>query len=185
VWLPPAYGKRQNAARGLRAVLCASLLALARLLERPVDRQAAAKSKTGKREPRLDNLLLQVELRRKRPRHPLTSSQGYLRPSCARPLGGLRISSDAWHRLSCLLRGATRPRLCAPVACTSQVLVCLLRAPPTGGTHSASRTGARSPFVCCVWERGAGSALGWGLRKAGPRVVCVCVCVGGGGGLRC
>ena len=41
--------------------------------------------------------------------------------------------------LSCLRRGTTRPRLCTPVACTSQVLVCLLgTAPPTGGTHCES-----------------------------------------------
>jgi hypothetical protein len=135
-----AYGKRQNAARGRRAVLCASLLRPARLLERLVDRQAAVKSKIGKREPRLDKLLLQVELRRKRPRDPLTSSRSYLRPSCARPLGGPRISSVAWHRLGCLqpLGFACVPQL--HVACTSQVLVWLLRAPPTGGTHSASRT---------------------------------------------
>jgi hypothetical protein len=31
-------------------------------------------------------------------------------------------------------------RLCTPAACTCQMPVCLLRAPPTGGTHSASRT---------------------------------------------
>jgi hypothetical protein len=63
----------------------------------------------------------------------MTSSRaGCLRPSCARPLGGPRISSaarPAWHRLSCLpsclRRGTTRPRLCTPVACTSQVMVCL------------------------------------------------------------
>jgi hypothetical protein len=72
---------------------------------------------------------------------------GYLRPSDARPLGGWRPAhllgcSAAWHRLSCLLsclrRGTTRPRLCTLAACTSQVLVCLLGAPPTGGTHCES-----------------------------------------------
>jgi hypothetical protein len=50
-------------------------------------------------------------------RDPLTSSRGCLRPSCARPLGGPRISSAAWaawHRLGCWLRGTTRPRLCTP-----------------------------------------------------------------------
>jgi hypothetical protein len=62
-------------------------------------------------------------------------------PLVCAPPGGPRVSSDAWHRLGCLLRGTTRPRLCTPVvACISQVLVCLLRAPPTGGTDSASRT---------------------------------------------
>jgi hypothetical protein len=70
-----------------------------------------------------------------------TACGGILHPPWyARPLGGPRVSSAAWHRLGCLLRGATRPRLCTPVACTCQVLVCLPRAPPTGGTHSASRT---------------------------------------------
>jgi hypothetical protein len=60
-------------------------------------------------------------------------------PRYTRPISGPRVSSAAWYRLGCLLRGTTRPRLCTPVACTSQVLVYLLRAPPTGGTHSASR----------------------------------------------
>jgi hypothetical protein len=35
-------------------------------------------------------------------------------PLCARPIGGPRVSSAAWHRLGCLLRGTTRPRLCTP-----------------------------------------------------------------------
>jgi hypothetical protein len=60
----------------------------------------------------------------------LTSSRGFFRPSCARPLGGPRISSATWHRLvlaacclGCLLRGTTCslttwPRLCTPAACT-------------------------------------------------------------------
>jgi hypothetical protein len=65
---------------------------------------------------------------------------GALRPSCARPLCGPRVSSAAWHRLGCLLRGTTWPRWCTPSACTSQVVVCLLGAPPTGGTHSVSQT---------------------------------------------
>jgi hypothetical protein len=63
------------------------------------------------------------------------------RPSCARPLCGPRISSATWHRLGGLLRGRTTwPRLCTPSACTSQVLMCLPGAPPTGGTHSVSQT---------------------------------------------
>jgi hypothetical protein len=44
----------------------------------------------------------------------LISSKGALRPSCARPLGGPRVSSATWHRLGsaacclgCLLRGTT------------------------------------------------------------------------------
>jgi hypothetical protein len=36
-------------------------------------------------------------------------------PRYARPIGGPRVSSAAWHRLGCLLRGTTRPRLCTPV----------------------------------------------------------------------
>jgi hypothetical protein len=72
--------------------------------------------------------------------------------AAGRPLGGPRVSSAAWHRLGCLLRGTTRPRLCTPVACTSQVLVYLLKAPPTGGTRSASRTYAVPVPVCqCPW----------------------------------
>jgi hypothetical protein len=47
-----------------------------------------------------------------------------------------------------LPRGTTRPRLCTPVACTSQVLVYLLRAPPTGGIHSANRTGQTAGAPC-------------------------------------
>jgi hypothetical protein len=98
----------------------------------------------------------------------LTSSKGYLRPSCARPLGGPRISSATWYRLvsaacclsTCLapawhlpgtylalarhlLRGTTSS-LPSGLACVPQlpalVLVRLLGAPPTGGTHSASQT---------------------------------------------
>jgi hypothetical protein len=50
--------------RGLgprRVVLCASLLGLARLLERPVDRQTAVGCKTAKRETAPRQTLLQVE----------------------------------------------------------------------------------------------------------------------------
>jgi hypothetical protein len=107
------------------------------------------------------------EHRRKPPSDPLTPSKGYLRPSCARPLGGPRIASAARHRLvwmlaqplavldialsgclpSCLLRGTTRFLSPAPEplrhwACTPPaappVPVCLLEAPPTGGTHFES-----------------------------------------------
>jgi hypothetical protein len=76
-----------------------------------------------------------------RGRDPLISSVA-LRPSCARPLCGPRVSSTAWHRLGGLLRGSTTwPRVCTPSpACTSQVLMCLLGAPPTGGIHSVSQT---------------------------------------------
>jgi hypothetical protein len=72
-------------------------------------------------------------------------------PWYARPLGGPRVSSAAGHRLGCLIRGTTRPRLCTPVACTCQVLVYLLRAPPTGGTHSASRTHLLARRQRLVW----------------------------------
>jgi hypothetical protein len=38
-------------------------------------------------------------------------------PFCARPIGGPRVSLAAWHRLGCLLRGTTRPRLCVCPSC--------------------------------------------------------------------
>jgi hypothetical protein len=77
---------------------------------------------------------------------PLISSRGCLRPSCARPLGGPRISSaarSAWHRLSFLLSCLRRvPQLHAPPRCWC--LVCLLLARARGTSH---------------WGLGAG---GWG-----------------------
>jgi hypothetical protein len=54
--------------------------------------------------------VLQSELRRKRPRDALTSKQGHLRPSCARPLGGPRISSADWNRLVWLLAASAPAR---------------------------------------------------------------------------
>jgi hypothetical protein len=60
-----------------------------------------------------------------------TSMGGVFPPSvCAPDRRPARLLA-AWHRLGCLVRGTTRPRLCTPVACTSQVLVCGV---PTQGT---------------------------------------------------
>jgi hypothetical protein len=93
---PPAYGKRQkNAARGRRAVLCASLLRPARLLERSMDRQAAVSSKIAKRDDRASTNLASsgtpIPLNASRERFSLTGSR----------------SVD-------LIKGLSSPLLCAP-----------------------------------------------------------------------
>jgi hypothetical protein len=83
-------------------------------------------------------------------RDPLISPGGCLRPSCARPLGGPRISSAAWHRLVWLLATcvgrAPLDHSASPVYPSCLHLLgagvptrySLLGAPPTGGTHCES-----------------------------------------------
>jgi hypothetical protein len=68
------------------------------------------------------------------------------RARSAAPLGCLaapRLLASGHQPLGLACRLAYVPQL----LCTCQVLVCLLRAPPTGGTHSASRT----QQVQCTW----------------------------------
>jgi hypothetical protein len=175
-------GRDRTRLGGRRAVLCASLLRLARLLERSVDRQTAVGSKIAKRETAPRQTLLQVEppipLHENRKRFSLMSRSvdlvkglsspllcaparrpphllGYLaspRLGCLLPqhlLGTCLV--PAWHELLGtylalawhLLRGTTSS-LPSGLACVPQlpalVLVRLLGAPPTGGTHSASQT---------------------------------------------
>ena len=104
VGLPPAYGSTAGGRRGPRAVSC-SLIDYKRivLLTRGVDLFLRRPVKFFQN----SNLSRSPELKRKRflqwGRDPLTSSRGCLRPSCARPLGGPRISSAARHRLVRLL----------------------------------------------------------------------------------
>jgi hypothetical protein len=137
--------------------LSAKLLGTA---SRPL-RLCGPESKAPKKSPRLKTIPLgglsaNACALYPRGRDPLISP-GALRPSCARALCGPRASSAAWHRLGCLLRGTTWPRLCTPSACTSQVLVCLLGAPPTGGTHSVSQTGGHRPTTTDPAHRATGA----------------------------
>ena len=98
----------------------------------------------------------------------------------ARPVGGsprlLGIASAACFGaplgLACRLAYVL---VCAPAACTCQVLVCLLRAPPTGSTHSASRTSeakraqgvfGRNSFLLRFW-----TILCMGSKKT-PKNIC-------------
>jgi hypothetical protein len=58
--------------------------------------------------------------------------------------------------------GAPLGLACVPqFACTSQVLVCLLRAPPTGGTHSASRTIKDLRFGTSALSRPTRTTASW------------------------
>jgi hypothetical protein len=103
-------------------------------------------------------------------------------------------------RSAALLGCLTSPRLLAsghhsaspvcPVACTSQVLpVCLLRAPPTGGTHSASRTGggdrlgayASNPcYLCVAAALSVSGALTLGRPRRSPAAQAAGVLLGRG-----
>jgi hypothetical protein len=96
-----------------------------------------------------------------------TFLSGSFSPSWARPpRGGPRISSAAWLRLGCLLRGTTWPRLCNPSCLhlpppTSQVLVC-----PLGGTsywgHPLGESNAQSiGLVGCRGDSKSGLRTKW------------------------
>jgi hypothetical protein len=140
VWLPPAYGEIQNAARGhRRAVLYACLLRLARLLERSVDRQTAISCKIAKRETAPQQALLQVELP-----IPLEVSRGRF------PLMGSRSVG--------LDKGLSSPLLCTPARRPAHLLGCsaclaspqLLAQLLASGRHSASPV-----YPSCMYLPGA------------------------------
>jgi hypothetical protein len=97
-----------------------------------------------------------------------------LPPRYARPIGGPRVpSSAAWHRLGCLLRGTTRPRLCAPVACLPGAGV------PTQGTshwgHPLGESNAPPgpmPVACLVADEDS-LPLSW-QHKCLQMYICMC-----------
>jgi hypothetical protein len=105
--------------------------------------------------------------------------------ACAAGKGG----PPPWG-LKCFGFGIAVSSLFITVACTSQVLVCLLMSPPTGGTHSASRSHGWFGWLiavhlalsspCCLCVAAAGSPHERSARVGTPPPLSRGLCCGEG-----
>jgi hypothetical protein len=147
---PPAYGKRQNAAgAGVLLLLCAGLLRLARLLERPMDRQAAVSSKTAKGDDR--------------------ASTKFASSGTPIPLNASRERCSLMGSRSVdLVKGLSSPLLCAPARRPAHLLATwhrLVSAACCLSTCSAPAWHLPGTYLAFAWHllRGTTSSLPSGL----------------------